>query len=502
MYGILSEGYVFLHKMIREEIAVVRNNQEYSKENKKKKDGNMQKERLYLREEYIKKIENNGIVLSELIKFVLNKWKIILILCAVFFLGCVVITFLGEDKTEDVLPQEELGAQLTEIQQKKVNDIIIENEKINKDLEVLEEYEDTLAYMNIDAYKCHVNTLQYLINSEELGGEIYEAYRTYTISGLKEIIDDKLGGEFVNPSDLVIEIGNGSQVDNQAIFKDKKSYVLVIKVVAADADMNTKLTDVVRNALEEYHKRLNSVMGKHELILLSESSYVGNDEGTKQKQIELEEKIKEKKDYIINNENLLNEDEKMFLEQLKDKDNNNIKDEPVVSVKKQGKSIVWYVMALIICVILSCIIVACYYIFIFGNRLNDSEEIMTIFDLPYIGEVSKRNLEADVSELKDEIKSMCLESASGELFVSVMTNMGHIEDYFDKIKNELVQYKMKLLFGNNISEDFESMKTARRCKNMILIFEEGKTRYKSIDSVLQRCDNWGINIIGVINIKK
>ena len=97
---------------------------------------------------------------------------------------------------------------------------------------------------------------------------------------------------------------------------------------------------------------------------------------------------------------------------------------------------------------------------------------------------------------------MCLESASGELFVSVMTNMGHIEDYFDKIKNELVQYKMKLLFGNNISEDFESMKTARRCKNMILIFEEGKTRYKSIDSVLQRCDNWGINIIGVINIKK
>lgn len=55
MYGILSEGYVFLHKMIREEIVVVRNNQEYSKENKKKKDGNMQKERLYLREEYIKK---------------------------------------------------------------------------------------------------------------------------------------------------------------------------------------------------------------------------------------------------------------------------------------------------------------------------------------------------------------------------------------------------------------------------------------------------------------
>lgn len=252
------------------------------------------KDYIYVRN-ILKKIENNGIVLSELIKFVLNKWKIILILCAVFFLGCVVITFLGEDKTEDVLPQEELGAQLTETQQKKVNDIIIENEKINKDLEVLEEYEDTLAYMNIDAYKCHVNTLQYLINSEELGGEIYEAYRTYTISGLKEIIDDKLGGEFVNPSDLVIEIGNGSQVDNQAIFKDKKSYVLVIKVVAADADMNTKLTDVVRNALEEYHKRLNSVMGKHELILLSESSYVGNDEGTKQKQIELEEKIKEKK---------------------------------------------------------------------------------------------------------------------------------------------------------------------------------------------------------------
>ena len=40
----------------------------------------------------------------------------------------------------------------------------------------------------------------------------------------------------------------------------------------------------------------------------------------------------------------------------------------------------------------------------------------------------------------------------------------------------------------------------RRCKNMILIVEEGKTGYKSIDSVLQRCDNWGVNIIGVINI--
>ncbi len=459
----------------------------------------MQKEKLYLREEYIKKIENNGIVLSDLIKFILNKWKMILILCAVFFLGCIAIAFLGEDKTEDVLPQEELPVQLTEAQQKRVNDTITENEKINKELEVLEEDENTLAYMNIDAYKCHVNTLQYLINSEELGGEIYEAYRTYTISGLKKSIDDKLGGELVNPSDLVTEIGNLTQADNQAILKDKKSYVLVFKIVAADADTNTKITDVVRNALEEYHKRLVSVMGKHELILLSESSYVGNDEVTKQRQAELEEKIEAKKARIINNENSLDESEREALKQLKNKDDN-IKDETDASVTKKEKSVIWYFIALAICLILSCIIVACYYLFVFGSRLKNGEEIMTIFDLPYIGEVSKRDLKADISRLKDEIKGMCLEVKSGELFISVMTNMRDIEEYFDQVRDELRQNNLEILFGHNISDDFESMKMIRRCKNMILIVEEGKTGYKSIDSVLQRCDNWGVNIIGVINI--
>lgn len=454
----------------------------------------MQKEKPYFRE----KIEYNEIDLVAVLKFILIKWKVLLILCAVFYLGAIVIILFKENKAEVQIEQNvsqtESEKQLTETQQKKIDGII----KKREELEVLEKYKNTLAYMNIDPYMCNINTLQYLISSEELGEEVYEAYKTYSTSGLKKIINERLGKEIVNPSDLVTEISNHIREDI-AFSENNKSYTLDIKIVSSDKDTNDKITDIVKAALEEYHKHLVSVMGKHELILLSENNYIGSDESIKQKQSEFVRIIEEKEAWIFNRENALDSDEKEALEKWNEA-NTNTKDAVAIVPEKQKKSITWYIVVLAVCLVMSCAIVGCYYVFAFGNKLKNGEEIMSIFELPYIGDISKADLQASIFRLEDEMKSMCLKTKSEEVFISSMANMRNIEEYFDRLKMELDQSNVKLLFGNGISDSFDAMKIARRCKNMILIFEEKRTDYQSIDSVLQRCDNWGINIIGVINI--
>lgn len=467
----------------------------------------MRRENLYPREEYIRKIENKELSLIELAKFVLVKWKLVMILCVIFFGGWILTDVIMNSRINNDLPPaseqestEEQQIELTEDQQKKIHDIIKQKEEVEK----LENYRNTLAYMSIDPYTCNVNILQYLISGDGLGGEIYEAYRTYAgTGGLKKVVDENLGEEIANPSDLVSVISNQLQVEKQEFFKDRKSYVLILKIVTTDANMNNEITDVVKDALEKYHKYLSSVMGKHDLIMLSESSYWGSDSDIKQAQSELISEIEEKKARINNNESILDDNEKEFLEQLKNNNSyNNNEEEVVIPVEKQGKSIIWYILVLVICGGISCLIVSCYYLFVFGSRLKSGEEIMSIFDLPYIGDISKKDLETSVFSMKDEIESVCLEIKEKNIFISVMSNVSNIKESFNTIKDKLEQNNLVITFGGNISENNESLKMARLSKNIVLVFEEGKTTYSSVDSVLQRCNNWGINIIGVINISK
>lgn len=454
----------------------------------------MQRENIYLRDEYIRKIENKELSLIELVKFVLVKWKLVLIICVVLYLGWVMGELILNNRTNSSLTQVS-EEELTKDQQEKIYDIIEQKEELEK----LKEYKSTSACMNLDPYACHVNTLQYLISEEQEGREIFEAYRTYAeTGGLKKAIDGKLGSEIVSPSDLVSVTGNQLQIEKLEIF-ESPSCVLVLKIVTEDDAMNQKITDVVKNALEEYYKHLSSVIGKHDLILLSESNYVGIDNDIKQAQSDLDREIKEKDVQIKDNENGLSDSEKNLLKQLEN-DKERTEDEKAVPVKKQGKSIIWYFLILFICITVSCILFVCYYLFIFGSRLKDGEEIMSIFDLPYIGEISKKDLKTSVLRLNDEIESMCSEIKEESIFVSAMTNVDNMEECFSTMKDKLGRNGVEMLFGDNISESADSMKTARDCKNMILIFEERKTTYASIDSVLQRCNNWGIKVIGVMNI--
>lgn len=447
----------------------------------------------YSREEYMNRIENNEVDIYELFRYILGKWKLVLILCAAFFLifALAAGVLSGSDDGVSKLSLD----QFAEERQNKIRYAL----KLYDELEDMEVYENSSAYMEINPYECHITTLQYMITDKTAAGNSFKAYKAFVDSGrLKKIIEDEMGREIVRPSELVSLSTYEQSLLENANTVVELSQVLSVKVTSPDKNIGGRITQMIKKSFEEYRKELLSIVGNHDMKLLSENSYIGSDQGVRSTQSAFEIEKDRRRVQITNIENELNAEEKLLLEQLK---NDGMQEEEDASSQGGGLSLKILILLFVMSIGFSCIIVVCYYMFGLNNRVKDEDDIVSIFGLPCIGQIMKKERPESKLKLQEEIEILCSKNGIRKVFVSLMTDSKEAEEYIGFIKEKMKEKEIEIVVGGNIIDNIEAVKAVQCYEKIILISESKKTTYSAIDKVLQKCNNWGISVVGVINYK-
>lgn len=443
---------------------------------------------MYLRDEYMKRIENSKIDINGLIWYVVKKWKSILLLSVIFFVLISLVVVPRYRKKSDA-QDSNVAETLSEEEKLRVDSTL----RLYGELEEMDEYKSKSMYMNLNAYECYIGTLQYLVNEKYCS--IYESF--IKDGGLKKIIEEEFGAEVVKPSDLVIIPDNNMIPGNSKNSNEddiSNNHNLCIKVTTDNEELTERMMSVVKNSVAEYQKKLTELIGTQELTLLSEDMYVGVDENIKAGQSNFEIELDRKRTHVFNLENNLTSTEKAAMNLMKNNGGT------VVNAEQKTKSIPIVLLAalVLLSVVFSCLVIACYYIL--NNKIKSGKDMVTYFDIPYLGEISKNSKKAELDILETEIEYLSSERNINAFFFGLVGRMKNAESCLEALKADLTEKKIGCILGKNIESDIASMKAVKECKNIIIVFGIDQTSYDAIDTLLQKCANWKINVVGAIGI--
>lgn len=442
---------------------------------------------MYLRDEYMKRIENSRIDIYGLIWYVIKKWKSILLMSAIFFVLVSLVAIPRYNK-KSAAQDSNVAETLSEEEKLRVDSTL----RLYSELEEMDEYKSKSMYMNLNAYECHIGTLQYRVNEKHLS--TYESF--IKDGGLKKIVEEEFGSEVVRPSDLVIIPDNNMMPGNSNNRDDDivNDHNLCIKVTTDNEELTERMMSVVKSSVAEYQKKLTGLIGTQELTLLSEDMYVGVDENVKVGQSNFEIELDRKRTHVFNLENKLTSTEKAALNSIKN--NGGI----VENTEQKTKSIPIVLLAAIVflSVVFSCLVIACYYIL--NNKIKSGKDMVTYFDIPYLGEISKNSKKAELDILETEIEFLSSERDIETFFFGLVGRMKNAESCLEALKADLTEKKIGCILGKNVESDIASMKAVKECKNIIIVFGIDQTSYDAIDTLLQKCMNWKINVVGAIGI--
>ena len=460
---------------------------------------------MYSKEQYMEKIENREVTISDLLKYNMKQWKkIALISVVIFILISVAIVFKYRAGLKDGMEEQQETVsvsmqELTSAQQENIKEVL----KYYKDLKTMEDYFMDSTYMSINAYNSRIYTSQYLVSSS-VKGEAYKAYELYVNyinnGALKEEIEKTFSDNIKNVSDLIdLSVDNSYRQEER--FKIDR-FIINIRVNTPDEKISAEIMEMIKQKLDEYQQEVvNGLIKEHELKVLEESNFSGQDENVREKQASVESSMNDKRIYISGLESLMSEEEKAVLEQekLKIKGQEELKSKREESAESTDGSKIPLVILIVFSLIASFIFVICMFSLYYftNNKLKNRNEIVRFFDIPYIGMIK---ISPNVSENKSvckEIEILCRARKIKDVFVSCIASVPEQLD-LKALLSDITEVKTDI--GPDISSNIAALESAKESKNVIIAVKYDSTSYGEIVEVLQKCEYLNIDVIGAVSI--
>ncbi|MCI9127119.1 MAG: hypothetical protein HFG28_07965 [Eubacterium sp.] len=437
---------------------------------------------MYVRDEYMKRIDNNRVRIIDLIRYYIKKWKLLVMIFLAFFLICMAFIFRNYQK-EPVISKPLEMENLKEEQRERVGNIL----KLYEELENIGTYKKEAACMELNAYDCNITVIQYLIlpKASSSGLKLYDLYANFIKNGrLKTTLEDELGGKIKYPSDLVTLVEQ--IIPKNFLVPDQ--YILSIKINASDLEESKEITEVVKREIVNYCQEVAMGIDDHSLKLVSEDSYIGVDYDLREQQDQITKDYESKRQQILNLENLLSSEEKNVLEIEK----GDIIEQ--ATVPHSGFSWMFIIIAFFASLVLACMVIAIY--FVYCDKVKLPKEVVTLFDIPLFGEICEEMSVEEAKILEEELLLHCDCLAIKRVFVSQLNSDDSIK--LEAITDSLNDNGIKMIIGGNICENIEAVKKAIECKNLIMVYQLDKTTYNDLDNLFQKCSSYGINVVGAI----
>lgn len=412
---------------------------------------------------------------------------------------------------------------LTELERANVDFALAYSEK----LEERQRYKEESTYINLDADAINSVAIKYLINNGytfSYQGEVQPnnatalkyAYMDYINNGmLISDIADALP-DITTPY-LRELISAGQSSDTNAI------EIVGVNVYGKDEAQAQRIAAEVEKAIGAYSKRVKSNVGEHELKLISDAEVIVSDPDLAAAQNSLDAVIIDYKTKIVNYRQAFSDAQKRLYDLLADKDADQKEqeladsvDESVAATEKVGLldgAPKFGVLGCAAGVFLSCMIIACIYLF--SGYVKTAEEFSNLFGLYLLGDYDeitegKSKLEKLRRKQKwtlDEkraltianLKVLCQKYNINQLYLASTL---HLEKdaakEMDAIVNALHESNIEAVWGENVLRDAAAMELMSSFEYVVLVEKTNMSRYESVAQLLTARNEQNNKSLGVI----
>ncbi len=459
-------------------------------------------------------MKNDEMNLIELFWKILLSWRQILCFGIIFALILSGIKYLSDNRkyreAKNVNLEKDIELSETEMQQ--INNVKILMARIDE----YKNYLSSSPLMQMNLYEKPITELQYYVDSDYTFNFTEENKNDYSNDLITMYCNYIQSGEL---SSIVIEEGKLSV--NQASLNELWSVTqsqnsILIRVTYPDEKKISSITKIIKKQLQKKETEFQEI-GAHKLKLLMESQKVIVDNTLIDRKNQISGNIATFAAQLNNLKANMNEQQLAYLEE-EQKSNANTAD---LQILKPGLNLKYVIMGAFLGIIILCIWIACKMMF--ASKLQNSEEIRTIYKARLFGEVyippKKR---AFLSVIDDKLLSLknrkkkyltpkqqisvaaanialsCKQQGIENIYMTGSEYENADTETLNILKQELSNQNVKVKDGESIYYNVESLKEGTEIGNLLFIEQKGQSIYEEIANELTLANEQNSNVLGFI----
>ena len=428
----------------------------------------------------------------------------------------------AENTSEDEMTIEEKLAQLSENLDDSQLTAVLTTVDDAKEYALKKQYVQDSIYMQLDPMNVAQEELIYNIQEKDENGSqrLGTIYRnTLNSVGLYDWIEQQTGLEAAYVGELVsVSVDSGLTLTNGEPLTIGGSDSLKIIIRGVDAESCGKIAEAVKTYMEQQQGNLNTRLGSHELVLLSEVSGNIMNMDVMNQQTAYRNSIYGLETAIAAAKAAFSEDQKQYYttdaEQSIVEEEQLVPENPAVSKKYVvlGAVLFAFIYAAVLCMG-----------YIFNSRIRVNDGLQDLYGIPQIGVVvkdSKKKLFLDrwVNGLRHYGKREFTAEQSMELVFAAIKiaaakngqnsiclmgcNLGAGADKVcEGLKAALEKEGLSVTILNNVLYDAEAMEKVSAAQGAVLVEKAGSTLYNEIVAELELLKRLEIPVLGGITVE-
>lgn len=297
-----------------------------------------------------------------------------------------------------------------------------------------------------------------------------------------------------------------------------------VSILQSDAEACQKLAEAVKTYISEEQKQLNSELGQHALVLVSETTGSVMNKALMDEQIKCRNEIASLQSTIAATKADFTEEQKQYYELLTWEEAEQLEQPaqkvtaeensiPTPAVSKKyvllGAVLFAFVYAVVICMV-----------YIFNTRLRESDKLQSIYGIPQIGLIVRESgrkvfLDKWVDSLRHYGKRKFTAEQSLELafaaikIAAVKNGLNNIcfmgcnmsagaDKVCESLKAALEKEQISVSILDNVLYDAEAMEKMDAMQSAVLVEKAGSTLYNEVAGELELLKRQDIRVLGGI----
>lgn len=407
------------------------------------------------------------------------------------------------EETKDGLKEEELEK-------------LADAEEMQIRIDDYEKYMDKSPLMQINPYEKPVVELQYYVKSDYVINYTKDSNRDYTDEVTSLYCNYIAGGDMAQKVIEKVGLSVNKEDFRELMQVTQNSGTINISFSYVDTAKLQEVSDTVKFLLEQKTAELQEI-GSHTLELVNESQNVVVDSTLIDRKATMASSISTLKSQLQTLKSGMSSTQLAVF----DAEMEELRGEPKEEEQAPGFSLKFVILGAFVGMFLASAWIVCRMLF--SARLQDAEEIRTMFGIRLLGEVSvssdKKRFLSFVDKKLLAIKNRRKKSLSVEKQISIAsTNIvlscrqQGIEciymtgsDYekidsavLDKVKKELSSQKIKVKEGENIFYDAASMQAGIETGTILFVEQKGQSIYDEIYNEINLVREQKGNILGAV----
>lgn len=423
----------------------------------------------------------------------------------------------GEEISTEELTLAQVELELTDTLKTAVL-MVIDDEQ---ELASREQYAEISVLMDIDAYDVPRVELVYELAQDDdsdrhMLGNVYKDVLGGV--GLYDWLEKQTGISSVAARELIsIEVKTSVNVtgDNQNVIVGNDS--MKVTIIHADKTKCTEMAQAVKEYIDTLQAQMLDTLGKHEVILISESVGSVMDTSILDKQIANKNTRLNLQNNIAKAIDAFTTEQEYYYDLLTHDEELEIKEQPSISIKY---------------IVMGAIVFAFMYVafwmvlYVMNGKLRASDELQSIYHIAQLGLVVQERKESKKQSIVDKwigqlrshgkrtfTNEQSVELAAAAVKMAVQKNeldavcfvgcelKAGAEAVCDSLKAKLEKEQLKVMVLDNVLYDASAMEQLQTAKAVVLVEKAAVTTYREITEELDLLKRQDLLVLGGIVVE-